>query len=155
MYFGTTDDEMAFVRSWIGTTETDDEFNARFSRIYALIITPNFHLYRPEQSYAPQHTRESFGGVDSIGWVPGQLGMLFWSDLERRIETLNYAIEESLRSQLMSMTIDDPASIGSGGNTLSTSTNIESLTKQLREFMVWRGTKRTRITRMHRHRSGR
>jgi hypothetical protein len=46
----TTTDELALARSYIGTTETDDDFNARFDRLYAEITTANSDTLRRSQA---------------------------------------------------------------------------------------------------------
>lgn len=121
--------EMSVARSWIGTTETDDVFNERFDR---LLLNP------------PVSTPTA-----RCGWM----GSTSLPIDQQRAQALNYAIEESLRSQLSTMTNDGPAAASAeGAGSYNQAPNISALRKMWEEFAALQGTRKAQVVNVVRRR---
>lgn len=73
------------------------------------------------------------------------------TDSERRAGALNYAIEESIRSQLMSMTLDGPSSASAEGNSYSNAQNLINLQQNLKTFSQFYGSTTARVSQFVRY----
>ncbi len=73
------------------------------------------------------------------------------SDTVRRSDALSLAIEESIRSQLSAMTLDQPSSASAEGNSYSNVQNMVVLKEILEKFMATKGSSRTGISRLRRN----